>query len=118
MSFVAFPLRLENGFLRRVDEPSAVLALIEIMARTPHGSWGGSIHFGLRDYAQGAGGRPEITKAALDELNHALADLGIRKYEVESITRETGLEHGSDVYAVSLKPTGEQSQVFRIPYRG
>jgi len=117
MSFVAFPLRLENGFLRRVDEPSAVLALIEIMARTPHGSWGGSIHFGLRDWAQGTGGRPELTKMALGQLNHALADLGIRKYEVESITRETGLEQGSEVYAVSLRSSGEQPQLFRIPYR-
>jgi len=117
MSFVAFPLRLENGFLRRVDEPSAVLALIEIMARTPHGSWSGSSHFGLRDYAPGAAGRPEFPKTAVAEVNQALLDLGIRKYEVESITRETGQEQGSDVYAVSLRSTGEQSQTFRIPYR-
>jgi len=117
MSFVAFPLRLENGFLRRVDEPSAVLALIEIMARTPHGSWGGSSHFGLRDYSPGPAGRPELPKTAVAEVNQALSDLGIHKYEVESITREPGQEQGSDVYAVSLRATGEQSQVFRIPYR-
>jgi hypothetical protein len=117
MSFVAFPMRLENGFLRRFDEPSAVLSLIEIMARTPHGSWKGGIHFGLREYLQGAGGRPILAKAAVDELNHALLDLGIGKYKVESIVRDTEAEHGSNVYAISLKTVDGQSQVFRIPIR-
>lgn len=117
MSFVAFPVRLENGFLRRFDEPSAVLSLIEIMARTPHGSWGGSMHFGLRDYIQGAAGRPEATKMALDEMNRALADLGIDKYRVESIVREAGAAGGSDVYAISLSSSDGKSQILRLAYR-
>lgn len=117
MSFVAFPMRLENGFLRRFDEPSAILSLIEIMARTPHGSWGGGIHFGLREHLAGAAGRPGLAKAALDELNQALADLGIGIYKVDSIVREMAAAPGADVYAISLKSTNEQSQVFRISIR-
>jgi uncharacterized protein YjiS (DUF1127 family) len=117
MSFVAFPVRFENGFLRRFDEPSALLSLIEIMARTPHGSWRGSVHFGLRDYFQGARGRPELTKMALEELNRALADLGIDKYRVESIIRETAVGEDSEVYAISLSSGGQPSQVFRIASR-
>jgi hypothetical protein len=117
MSFVAFPVRLENGFLRRFDEPSAVLSLIEIMARTPHGSWVGSRHFGLRDFLQGAGGRPEFTKTALDELNRALADMGIDKYKVESIVRETGSAEDSSVYAISLSSKDGPSQVLRLAHR-
>ena len=69
MSFVAFPMRLEKGFLRRVDGPSAVLALLEVMARTPHGTWLGSTHFGLRDYLEGTGMRTISNKTALDEIN-------------------------------------------------
>jgi hypothetical protein len=117
MSFVAFPVRFESVFLRRFDEPSAVLSLIEIMARTPHGSWGGSSHFGLRDFLQGAAGRPDVTKMAVDELNRALVDLGIDKYRVESIVRETSETGNSDVYAIRLSSNGGPSQILRLAHR-
>ncbi len=117
MSFVAFPIRLENGFLRRFDEPSAVLSLIEIMARTPHGSWSGGIHFGLRDYLQEAAGRPAAPKMLLEEINRALADLGIEKYSVESIVREAGADGDSRVYAISLRSRDGASQILRLGSR-
>jgi hypothetical protein len=114
MSFVAFPMRLEKGFLRRVDGPSAVLALVEAMARTPHGSWPGSVRFGLRDYLEGTGARSVGNKTALDEMNAALDDLGIHNYRVESLTREQPEAGGSAVFAISLVSGDGQCQVFRI----
>jgi hypothetical protein len=117
MSFVAFPVRLENGFLRRVDEPSAILALIEMMARTPHGSWPGSPHFGLRDYLHVSGAQGDVAKTALDEVNHALADLGIQNYRVESLVRETFPGEDSAAFIVTLKASDGQTQVLRIASR-
>jgi hypothetical protein len=114
MSFIGFPVRLENGFLKRFDEPSAIVSLIEMMARTPHGSWGGSRHFGFRDYVQRSEGRPELARIALDELNRALLDLGIQKYKVESITRESAKGQESDVFSIHLSSSDGQTQVFRI----
>ena len=75
MSFLAFPMRLQNGLLRRVDGPSALLALMEVMARTPHGSWPGSARFGLRDYLHSSGPQTVPTKRVLDEINAAFDTL-------------------------------------------
>jgi len=114
MSFVSFPMRLKSGFLRRVDGPSAMLALIEIMARTPHGSWRGSVHFGLRDYLNRSGPQSIAAKRAIDETNAALSDLGIDNYRVESITREQAQPGGAAVFAVSLVSSEGQSELFRV----
>jgi hypothetical protein len=114
MSFLGFPIRLENGFLRRVDEASAVLALIEIMARTPHGSWPGCPHFGLRDYLNGPVHVPEVTRTALVELNRALSDLGIRNYRVDTLVREAPGSTGSAMFAVALVSGDGHKQVFRV----
>ena len=116
MSFVAFPLRLENGFLRRVDEPTAILSLLEMMARTPHGSWPGNAQFGLRDYLHSSS-RSEGLKAVLDELNRTLGDLGIQNYRVESLDRETASGEGFVVFAVTLASTDGQKQILRIASR-
>jgi hypothetical protein len=113
MSFVAFPMRLENGFLRRVDGPAAMLALIELMARTPHGSWPGSPHFGLRDYLQASGPRSVAAKTALDEINRALADLEI-PWRVESLTREEAGGAGSAIFALCLVSGEGRTQVVRL----
>ena len=113
MPYVAFPMRLENGFLRRVDQPAALLALIEVMARTPHGSWPGSAHFGLRDYLQASLGRSVDAKTAIQEINAAFVDLGIH-YRVESLIREQPGEVGSSVFAISLISEGGHSQTIRV----
>ena len=116
MSFVAFPLRLENGFLRRVDEPAAILSLLETMARTPHGSWPGNAQFGLRDDLHSSS-RSEGIKAVLDELNRTLADLGIQNYRVESLERDAAAGEGSAVFAITLVSADGQKQMLRIASR-
>ena len=114
MSCVAFPLRLERGFLRKFDEASALLALIEIIARTPHGSWSGGSHFGLRDYLDSRAHRSEVPKAALDELNKTLQDLGLGKWKIESIVPEASAGNSSAVFNVTVSLDECGTQVFRI----
>lgn len=116
MSFVAFPLRLGGAFLRRCEEPDAIASLVSVMARTPHGSWAGGRHFGLRDFFEEARLRPALPQLAVKELNLALQDLGITNYRVESIARETQTDCDVDSYVLELVPTkgGGQTQSLRL----
>jgi len=110
MSFLAFPLRLEGGFLKRCPEANAIVALVEVMARTPRGSWIGSRHFGLREFFEEARAHAELSPLAIQELNLALADLGITEYRVEDIVREPQTQGRSDSYILKIVSTTEDGQ--------
>jgi hypothetical protein len=69
--------------------------LLEIMARTPRGSWAGHHLFGFREFF------PEVSKKDLSqesrtllsattakEINVVLADLGLTRYRVDSLIPE------------------------------
>ncbi|MGH9450180.1 MAG: hypothetical protein ACRD11_06505 [Terriglobia bacterium] len=114
MPFTAFPLRLERGFLKRCEEPEAILTLIRAMARTPHSSWSGSSHFGLRDLFEEARRRPGVAQFAVQELNLALQDLEITRFRVESITKESQADRDVDSYVVQLVSTVEGGASFAI----
>lgn len=96
---IAFPLRLRQGLLQKIDEREAYLILLGIMARTPRGSWPGHALFGFHEFFS------EITKAGLpqelraqvaertvQEINAVLGDLGLMRYSVDSLTLDP-LEH-------------------------
>jgi hypothetical protein len=110
MSFVAFPLRLENSFLKRTGEPEAVLQLVELMARTPQGSWAGCRAFGVRDLLEGVRLKPENVRRAAQAINEALTDLGIVHYRLEGIAREPMPDRDVDVYSFTIAETGGQGR--------
>jgi len=115
MTFIAFPLRLERGLLKRCDEPEAIVLLVRAMARTPHGSWIGSSHFGLRDFFEGARTRLSPVQTAIEELNLALWDLGITHYRVRAATRERSSQIGADSYFLTLVPVeGGPESSFKV----
>ena len=87
----------------------AVLTLIRVAANTPHGSWKGCPHFGLRDYFEQARTRPDLPQKAIEELNEALTDLGIAAYRVESISRDPRVNRDVDEYTVKI--AGESHSV-------
>lgn len=106
--YVSFPLRLDGSFLRRTEEPEAIVALVRVMATTPHGSWPGSPHFGIRDFFEQARQKPDLPKLAVQEINQALEDLGITGYKVQSIQSEPRANRDVDSYVVTLADaTGE-----------
>lgn len=107
--FIAFPLRLDNGFLRRTDEAEAVLRFIEMMARTPGGSWAGCPSFGVRHFFENMRMRPEGLRQAEKAINDTLADLGITHYRLKSIQKEPGPNPDVDVYSVTLISTEDPS---------
>ena len=116
MSFIAFPLRLKRAFLERCEEREAILSLIRMMAQTPHGSWAGSRHFGVRDFFEQARRQPDLPDRAVDEINQALLDLEITHYRVESIAREGPSAAEVDSYVVTLASTepGGETFVLRV----
>ena len=112
--FIAFPLRLDNAFLKRCEEPEAILALVRVMATTPHGTWAGSPHFGLRDWFEQARTRPELPQLAVQEINRALDDLGITHYKVQSIAAESPTHRDVDSYVVTLADTSGETLTVKV----
>lgn len=102
MSFLAFPLRVERGFLKRCSRADAIVLLLSVMAKTPHGSWIGSPHFGLREYFEEARAHPELPAQAIEELNLALRDLGILDYRVQEISKESSVSAETDSYVLKI----------------
>jgi hypothetical protein len=91
-SSIAFPIRLHQGLLQRTDELEAYLTIIAVMARTPAGSWPSHTSFGFNEFfrevtkkALAPESRQRITLAAVQKINAVLADLGLRRYVVESL---------------------------------
>jgi len=116
--FIAFPLRLEGGFLRRTDEAEAVLRFIEMMARTPGGSWAGCPSFGVRQYFENMRLRPEGLRQAEKAINDTLADLGITHYRLKSIQKEPGPNPDVDVYTVTLVSVQDPSLTWSARLEG
>ena len=114
MSFLAFPLRLERGFLKRGPSVNAIVDLVSVMAKTPHGSWIGSRHFGLREFFEESRAQPGLPWQALQELNLALEDLGILDYRVQEIVKESPARADTDAYVVKIVSTSEGGQAHSL----
>src|SRR5215831_1953528 len=114
MSFISFPLRFQNGFLRRTSEADAILGLLRLMATTPGGSWRGSDSFGVRDVFERARTHPDAPKTAMERMNSVLVDLGITGYRVESIVTEAASNRDIDNYVVTIMSTVESSRTYSM----
>ncbi len=103
MQTLAFPIRLqENGLLRRQDEIASILGLLQVMARTPAGSWAGSPRFGLRDLFEVQRQRADLARVAMQRLNEVFEDLGITNYVVTEVVRELSSQRDVDTYSITI----------------
>lgn len=119
ISFLAFPLRLDGAFLRRTQEPQAILQLIELMARTPASSWAGCPSFGVRNFFERMRLQPDGLAQATKAINAALVDLEITRYRLELIAREPGSDPDVDAYTLTLVDTADPGRTYstRLPAR-
>lgn len=92
---IAFPLRLRQGLLLKAEERESYLTLVEIMARTPRGSWGGHPSFGFHEFFSevvkdglSPESRKRLAEATVKEINAVLADLGLTRYQADSLLLE------------------------------
>jgi len=92
----------------------AVLSLIRVMAQTPHGSWQACPHFGIRDLFEQARARPGLPQNAIQEINLALADLGIAGLRVESVTKDRQENRDVDSYTVKVVSTADPGKTYSV----
>jgi hypothetical protein len=92
---IAFPLRLQQGLLKKTDEWEAYLTLLGIMARTPRGSWMGHPFFGFHEFfaeiaKEGLSqeSRTRMAETTAGQMNATLIDLGLTRYRVDSLVFE------------------------------
>jgi hypothetical protein len=92
---IAFPLRLDQGLLRKTSEQEAFLSLVAIMARTTRGSWAGNHSFGFNDFFVEAANeslspekRKQLSASMTQHINDVLDNLGLTSHRVESIFLE------------------------------
>lgn len=115
---LAFPLRMqENGLLKRQDRMASVLDLLQVMARTPAGSWAGSSSFGLRDLFDGQERRGDVTRLAMQRINDCFADLGLREFTVTDVAREPNGQSGVDLYSITIENSGGDGPVTTLVSR-
>ncbi len=106
MQSLAFPMRLkENGLLERHDRAASLIALLQMMARTPKGSWAACPGFGLRDLFEDNAVRGDKARLALLRINEVLADLAITEYVVSDVFCESSPGRGTDTYAITVEST-------------
>ena len=104
MQSLAFPMRLqENGLLQREDRSASLLSLLQMMARTPQGSWQACPGFGLRDLFEGGRQRADLARLAAERINDTLEDLGIDEFTVSEVVRELSTNRDVDTYSITLQ---------------
>ena len=104
MQSIAFPLRLqESGLLRRNDRSASVLALLQVMARTPQGSWHACPEFGLRDLFEDGRQRADLPRLVAERINRSFADLGMEEYGVAEVLRDLSASRDVDTYSIRLE---------------
>lgn len=112
MQSVAFPLRLEeNGFLQRTSQAASLIALLQLMARTPRGTWAACPSFGLRDLFENNRQRADTARLAMERINEALADLDLEHIVVTEVVREISPGRDTDTYAIALEMAGTGGDV-------
>ena len=86
------------------------------MANTPHQSWAGSSHFGLRELLEQGRARPEKVQFALEEMNRALETLGVTNFRVSAITSES--QPGEEIgrWVVTLASTTDSGKTFSMQW--
>jgi hypothetical protein len=102
-------MRIEDGgFLQRTEHSAAILSFLQLMARTPGGSWKACKDFGIRDLLESGRQRADIPRLALERANAALQQLGFTGLVVEEIVREVSERSDYDVYVITLSSGAER----------
>lgn len=88
------------------------------MANTPHQSWAGSPHFGLRELLEQGKARPEKVQFAMEEMNKALETLGVSSFRVRGIVSES--QPGEEIgrWVVTLVSTADSAKTYSMQWSG
>lgn len=107
MQCIAFPMRLQqNGLLQRDSQTASLISLLQVMARTPAGSWAACPEFGLRDLFEGSRQRADVARIATERINRVFKDLDLSGFCVSDIVREISANRDTDTYSITIARTG------------
>ena len=81
---------------------SSVVQLLQVMARTPAGSWQACPAFGLRDLFEDNRLRADVVRIAMQRINQSLVDLGLGEFHIVDIVRELSAQRDTDTYALTI----------------
>lgn len=119
---IAFPLRIDDGLLRKTSGQESFLSLISLMARTRRGSWCGHELFGFSDFfAEAASNkltpvsRKKLLEAVVQDINSVLQDLQLKVYRVESLRLEPPPQN---IPGDQLRPNEQPSFVLTVHAEG
>ena len=93
----------ENGLLRRQDSAAAVVSLLQVMARTPAGSWSGCSALGLRHLFETSRQRADVARLDMLSINEDFTDLGITDFVGSEGIRELSPGRDTDTYAITIE---------------
>jgi hypothetical protein len=86
------------------------------MANTPHQSWAGSPHFGLRELLEQGRSRPEKIQFAMEEMNRALDSLGVTGFRVGSIAMESQPGEETSRWVITLASTTDSAKTYSMQW--
>jgi len=93
------------------------LSLLQVMANTPHQSWAGSPHFGLRELLEHGRARPEKIQFAVEEMNRSLESLGVTGFRVGSIAMESQPGEGISQWVITLASTTDSAKTYSMQWK-
>jgi hypothetical protein len=91
---------------------------MRVIANTPHGSWEGGRHFGLRELLEQSRARPDRIQVAIKEINRSLDGLGITNFQVESIECESAPGDEASRWVVTLVSTVDRTKTYSLVWSG
>jgi len=93
----------ENGLLKREERAASIVALLQMMARTPQGSWPACPDFGLRDLFEDRSLRSDSARLAMTRINDTFEQLAISGYIVTEVVRELSATREVDTYSITIE---------------
>ncbi len=116
MGFVAFPLKVDSrAWLARFANPAdSLVALLRIMCRTSRGGWQGSPDFGLKESLASLNSRHAARQEIINQVNRALADLGIDWAVIHSVEVEPGDGSEGVNYVFNFSCPGFENEHVRL----
>ena len=103
------------GRLSSFDEGGAVCQLLEAMAVTPQGEWGGGAHFGLLDFLEDANGSEENLRKIAKEANLAFEELGLKSCRVSRVLQLKTPSAAVQAFDFQITWIDGKSQTLSVP---
>jgi hypothetical protein len=99
-----------KGSLQRCAEFDAVLAIVEIMARTTGGTWAAMESFGVYSLLTAGVARPDLLLRAKESINDALRGMAVTTHTLTDIRHQPGDSPGEHLFLLKFLGKEQRGQ--------